>query len=231
MDEAPAMMRNSRHHWVPSSISSTAAAFSPWVTSTSTMRNTGNNAVAGIDAAIWTTGCNTLARRALVPMSTPAGSVQVRAMTMAAMTRNNVAPVPTPMPRQLSGGTRSNRPLPIHSQRPRTRAAAPPAGGRSTTRGPPHPCSRQRGESGGSARGPRPRRPAPAPCPASADRRRAARDPQQIQKPRLRLPTVNISAAMRKNQPPAQLMMLFHSRLTPAKGRSSVRKRSHPPMR
>ena len=42
-----------------------------------------------------------------------------------------------------------------------------------------------------------------------------------------RLPTLKISAAMRKNQPPDQLIMLFQSKPIAAKGNSSVLNLAH----
>lgn len=68
---------------------------------------------------------------------------------------------------------------------------------------------------------PRPQ-PMAATPPRSAASRRYAPNPA---KRKSRCPTVKISAAIKKNHPPAQLIMLFQMRLMAAKGSSSTRQR------
>src|SRR5215469_14867355 len=73
---APAITLKRMYHCVPSSISAMAASSTPPRKRINTSRSTGNNAVAGIDAANCTSGCISRAKRGLKPMATPTGTVQ-----------------------------------------------------------------------------------------------------------------------------------------------------------
>ena len=55
-------------------------------------KTTGNNAVAGTEAATCARGCAILAKRGWRPIATPAGIAHAEAMTKAAVTRRKVAP-------------------------------------------------------------------------------------------------------------------------------------------
>src|SRR5580698_6021224 len=89
---APAITLNRMYHCVPSSISTTAPTLNPPPTRTKSSSTTGNNAVAGTDAAICASGCAMRASLRLKPIATPAGMVQSDAMSSATMTRTKVAP-------------------------------------------------------------------------------------------------------------------------------------------
>ena len=55
---------------------------------------TGNNAVAGTEAAICASGCTTEAMRGRRPTATPTGTVHNNPIASAAITRAKVAPAP-----------------------------------------------------------------------------------------------------------------------------------------
>lgn len=94
---APAITLNKRYHWVPISISNTADRLRPPGKPSITNKTIGKSAVAGTEAVICTTGCSQAARRGLLPMTTPRGTVQTRAIIRAASTRSSVAITPMPM--------------------------------------------------------------------------------------------------------------------------------------
>src|SRR2546423_12733285 len=79
------------YHWVPSSISRTAAHESPPGRPTRASSSTGKTAVAGMEAITCTTGCRRRDHFGERPMATPAGTVQATPISKAARVRSQVA--------------------------------------------------------------------------------------------------------------------------------------------
>src|SRR5205823_5316389 len=105
MAMAPAITLKRMYHWVPSSMSKTAARDSPPGRPTSARSNTGKSAVAGMEAITCTTGCKRRDQRGERPMATPTGTVQATPTSKATRVRSQVASEATSRVPQVTTGT------------------------------------------------------------------------------------------------------------------------------
>jgi len=91
MAMAPAMTLKRMYHCVPRSIRSMAAISRPPRRRSKKRRIIGKRAVAGMEAAICTSGCAMRAKRGFEPMATPTGMVQSAPRMSAVLTRRKVS--------------------------------------------------------------------------------------------------------------------------------------------
>ena len=98
------------YHCVPSSISPIAAISTPPRIRIRNSKITGNNAVAGTEAASWTSGCIIRANRGLNPIATPTGTVHNAPIINARFTRKNVIPALRKSCMYSESGNRANSP-------------------------------------------------------------------------------------------------------------------------